>query len=180
MPRGVVRDRQSRLLSKAKRKRSSGPGTLEELHLVDLAVGIGVVAVRTFPLATIITSPAFVADAAVYSIRIPRVAVVGVRTVQAGVRIAIARGEQRHLAHRRAPPVLVALVRQPAGALNKFAGVAREGYRARALALRRVARARATAYLEDVVADVVFRRVAKPREALWTYVEINQCVGYTR
>ena len=77
--------------------------------------------------------------------------------------------------------MLVALVRQPAGALNELAGVAREGYCAGALALRRVARARATAYLEDVVADIVFGRVAKPREALRTcVVEINQCVGCTR
>ena len=35
----------------------------------------------------------------------------------------------------------------------------------------------ARAHLEDVVADVVFGRVAKPREALRTCVEINQCVS---
>ncbi len=85
---------------------------------------------------------------------IPRVAVVGVRTVQAGVRVAVRSRQQRHLSHRRAPSVLVALVRQPAGALNKFAGVARKRYRAGALP---------------------FRSIAGPS----TCVEINQCVGRT-
>ena len=66
---------------------------------------------------------------------------------------------------------MIGTLRETAGALNELARVAREGHRARALALRRVARARPRADLQHIMADVVFGRVAKPREALRTCVK---------